>query len=144
MVIKSRKQGAFYLILIAAVLILTVLLASSNDKGIDYPRIKSANDISAFLSTLGQETDPSQLTAQTTVLPVQFDETFIAYNAIQIRQGCDLSHYAGKEVTVYTVPIINYDNSAETVLATVIVYKGKIIGGDIHAAAMDGFMLPLK
>ena len=84
------------------------------------------------------------MTEQTTVLPEQFDDTFIAYNAIQLKQNCDLTKFAGKNVTVYTVPITNYTETTDTVLATVIVYKGKVIGGDLHAAAMDGFMLPLK
>ena len=139
-----RKKAALYVVFLAVIFIALVLSAGGNEDGFSNTKIRSTDDLSAFLLSLGWECDTSRLTEQSTVLPRQFDETFIAYNAIQLKQNCDLTHYAGKEVTVFTVPILNYTDSNESVLATVIVYRGKVIGGDIHAAAMDGFILPLK
>lgn len=144
MVVKERKKGARYIIILAALSIGLVLAAGNAQSSIGAPKINNTEDLKAFLLTLGWECDITNLTEQTTVLPEQFDDTFIAYNAIQLKQNCDLTKFAGKNVTVYTVPITNYTETTDTVLATVIVYKGKVIGGDLHAAAMDGFMLPLK
>ena len=144
MVTTDRRKAAIYVILLAVILAGLVLSAGSDADGFHGTKVKTSDDLSVFLASLGWECDITAVTEQTTILPEQFDETFIAYNAIQLKQNCDLSQYAGKEVTVYTVPIINYTDSTDTVLTTVIVYRGKVIGGDIHAAAMDGFMLPLK
>lgn len=144
MAIQERRKSALYVIVLCAVLIGLVLTAGNEQSGFHGVKIKNTEDLTAFLSSLGWECDLTNLTEQNTVLPEQFDDTYIAYNAIQLKQSCDLTRYAGKKVTVYTLPILNYPNTTETVLATVIVYRGKVIGGDIHAAAMDGFMLPLK
>ena len=139
-----RRKSAIYVILAALFLIGVVLSAGSDATGIEGEIIISANDVPSFLSSMGLECDLSSMTEQKVSLPKQFDDTFIAYNSIQLQQNCDLSRYAGKEVTVYTVSILNYPDTAETVLATLIVYKNRVIGGDIHAAAMDGFIVPLK
>lgn len=144
MAIKERRKSAFYVVILCAVLIALVLAAGNEQGNFHSVKVKSPNDLSEFLSSLGWECEINTLTEQSTVLPEQFDDTFIAYNAIQLKQSCDLTRYAGKKVTVYTVKILNYSDTTETVYATVMVYRGRVIGGDIHAAAMDGFMLPLK
>lgn len=38
----------------------------------------------------------------------------------------------------------NYEGSTDTVLAQLFVYRNRVIGGDIHATAMDGFMHGLR
>ncbi len=140
----TRSKAARYIIILAIALAALVLAAGKERPLLSSEKIYGKEDISEALLSMGWESDISQLTEQSAVLPEQFDDTFVAYNAIQLKQGCDLSQYAGKQVTVYTVPITNYPDTTDTVLATLIVYKNKLIGGDIHAAAMDGFMLPLK
>lgn len=140
----KRRTGALYIVLLSLLLIGLVFTVGSDQGGFKGVSVKTPEDLSAFLTSIGYECNISTLTAQNAVLPEQFDDTFIAYNSIQLQQNCDLTQYAGKEVTVYTVDILNYPTETEGVLATVIVYKNKVIGGDIHAAAMDGFMVPLK
>ena len=141
---KKRRDGAIYIILLSLLLIGLVLTVGNDHGGFSGVSVKSPEDLSAFLTSMGYECNITTLTMQNAVLPEQFDDTFIAYNSIQLQQNCDLSQYAGKEVTVYTVDILNYPTETDGVLATVIVYKNRVIGGDIHAAAMDGFMVPLK
>ena len=140
----KRQTGAVYITLLSLLLIGLVLTVGNEQAGFNGVSVKSPEDLTAFLTTIGYECNITTLTVQSAVLPEQFDDTFIAYNSIQLQQNCDLTQYAGKEVTVYTVDILNYPTETEGVLATVIVYKNKVIGGDIHAAAMDGFMVPLK
>ena len=48
--------------------------------------------------------------------------------------------YAGETCTAYTYRVMNYEGSTDTVLAQLFVYRNRVIGGDIHATAMDGFM----
>ena len=44
----------------------------------------------------------------------------------------------------YTYRVTNYECSTDTVLAQLFVYRNRVIGGDIHATAMDGFMHGLR
>lgn len=144
MVSTKRRDGAISIIVLSILLIGLVLTVGSDQGGFNGITVKTPEDLSAFLTSMGYECNISTMTVQSAVLPEQFDDTFIAYNSIQLQQNCDLTQYAGKEVTVYTLDILNYPTETEAVLATVIVYKNRVIGGDIHAAAMDGFMVPLK
>ena len=57
--------------------------------------------------------------------------------------GFDLLKYAGKKVDLTTYKITNWPDG-ETVLADVLVYKNKVIGGAIYTAAVDGFMYGLQ
>ena len=62
------------------------------------------------------------------------------YNDLQKSQGFDLEEYAGKTVERYTFRLNNYPEVKSEVFANVLVFNGKIIGGDICTAALDGFM----
>ena len=70
----------------------------------------------------------------------KFDKVFNGYNEIQKRQGLDLSKYKGKTVTRYTYEVTNYENENGKVYANVIVYRNKVIGGDICSANVGGFI----
>ena len=53
--------------------------------------------------------------------------------------GFDLQKYAGKKVELTTFRVTNWP-SGEDVLADVLVYKKKVIGGAVYTASVDGFM----
>lgn len=55
-------------------------------------------------------------------------------------QGLDLSKYKRKDVTRYTYKITNYPDYDGTVYANILVYRGKVIGGDICSADVNGFV----
>lgn len=63
---------------------------------------------------------------------------FRRYNALQKGQGYDLSKYAGKKVMRYVYEITNFPGAQEPVYATVLVYKGKVIGGDVTDTSVKG------
>ena len=98
----------------------------------------------AYLQALGWEADPATETTQEIVIPRVFNGVFGDYNALQKQQGFDLSTYAGETCTAYTYRVTNYEGSTDTVLAQLFVYRNRVIGGDIHATAMDGFMHGLR
>ena len=62
------------------------------------------------------------------------------YNNLQKMQGLDLSKYKRKNVTRYTYKIKNYDGYEGTVYANLLVYRNRIIGGDICSADVNGFV----
>ena len=52
----------------------------------------------------------------------------------------NLEKYKNKDVTRYTYEITNYPDYDGKVLANIIVYKNKVIGGDICSADVNGFL----
>ena len=62
------------------------------------------------------------------------------YNTMQQAQGFDLLPYAGEKCTQYRYRITNYPNTPDGVFATLLVFEGNIIGGDVASGAEDGFM----
>ena len=95
--------------------------------------------IKEFLSAYGWET--SELLDKTDVtIPAEFDSVYESYNTLQKKQDFDLSKYKRKTVTRYTYKVDNYPDYSGVVLADVIVYKNKVIGGDICSADVNGFL----
>lgn len=91
-----------------------------------------------FLTDLGWEVTVSPTESMEVKLPKDSDELFQRYNALQKSQGFDLSRYAGKTVMRYVYRVENYPGATEPVYATVLVYKDRIIGGDVTNTAPDG------
>jgi len=136
----SPYKAATLLLLLGALLILLVFIAAPPNTPFANYTIESSEDAAAFLSDLGWEIDLNNISAQQSALPEQFDNVFLEYNTLQQKQNCDLTKYAGKEITIYSVPIVNYSDTTEKIYATILVHNKKIIGGDIHSANIDGFM----
>ena len=107
---------------------------------IRYDKVKSADDAAAFLSQFGWVVDAGSAETQEVTIPAQFDKVFAGYNELQKSQGLDLSKYKKKAVTRYTFSVTNYDGYEGTVYANVLVYRGRVIGGDICSADVNGFI----
>ena len=105
-----------------------------------YDKVKSAADAAAFLSQFGWEVASQPIETKTVVIPSEFDKVFAAYNELQKAQGLNLSKYKNKEVTRYTFAVTNYKDSDGTVYANVLVYRNRVIGGDICSADVSGFI----
>ena len=73
-------------------------------------------------------------------IPKEFDDVFTNYNAIQKTQGCNLEKYAGKRCKRYTYVVTNYPGQTDNVRANILVYKDKVIGGDVCSLELGGFM----
>ncbi len=97
-------------------------------------------DCVVFLSKFGWKVEQEPYDVATVTIPAEFDRIFTAYNNIQLRQGMDLSHYKQKSVNRYTYKVTNYPDYEGCVYANLFVYKGKIIGGDICSADVNGFL----
>ena len=91
-----------------------------------------------FLTDLGWEVTPSPTETAEVKIPKSSDEVFDRYNALQKSQGYDLGKYAGKTVMRYVYQINNFPDAKEPVYATLLVYKDRIIGGDITDTTPGG------
>jgi hypothetical protein len=107
---------------------------------ISYEKVKSAEDAARFLSQFGWEVNLSDVEEVGAKLPSVFDKILTAYNELQMRQGLNLSKYKNKEITRYTFVVTNYPGVEGTVLANVLVYRNRVIGGDLCSADMTGFV----
>ena len=107
---------------------------------ISYDKVKSVEDAQKFLAQFGWEVDAATAKTVQVTMPAEFDKVFVGYNDLQKRQGLDLSKYRNREVTRYTFTVTNYNNYEGTVLANVLVYRNRVIGGDICSADVTGFV----
>lgn len=105
-----------------------------------YDKIKSAEDAAAFLSQFGWTVTAEPIETKTVTIPAEFDKVFAAYNEMQKEQGLNLSKYKNKDVTRYTFSVTNYPDYTGTVYANVLVYRNRVVGGDICSADVSGFV----
>ena len=109
-------------------------------KEISYDKIKTEEDVVKFLSQFGWTVEASPTEVKTVTIPAEFDKVFAAYNEMQKEQGLNLSKYKNKEVTRYTFAVTNYEGYEGRVLANVLLYRNRVIGGDICSADLSGFV----
>ncbi len=150
--VKASTVKFIALILAAVAAFVTIVVMSDNGKvratkatieaneNVRYDKIKTEDDAAAFLEQFGWEVKtPASETAEIK-LPAEFDKIMLTYNELQKSQGLDLHKYKGREVTRYTFEVTNYPDYDGTVLANVIVYKKRVIGGDVCSADVNGFI----
>jgi hypothetical protein len=105
-----------------------------------YTDVKDNEGRINFLKQFGYEVKDEPIQTTTVTVPSKFDTVFSGYNELQRRQGLDLSRYKRKEVTRYTYLVTNYDEYDGTVYANLIVYRGRVIAGDICTESENGFI----
>lgn len=118
---------------------------SSQTISVKYDKVKSSDDAANFLGQFGWVVDAGSAETATVTIPAEFDKVFAGYNELQKAQGLDLSKYKKKEITRYTFTVTNYgtydgENYTMPVYANVLVYRNRVIGGDICSADVSGFI----
>lgn len=116
--------------------------ANVSGEGIEYSydKVKTSADAANFLAQFGWTVDGGNAKSVKVTIPAEFDKVFAAYNEIQRAQGLDLSKYKKKEITRYTFEVTNYPSYEGKVYANVLVYRNKVVGGDICSADVSGFV----
>ena len=154
MFIYSMRAGTirFFGVVCLALLTLVALIAfvpelqpvsaesGENAEVIRYDSVKSNEDRLAFLAQFGWEVEKTPTESTTVAIPAEFDKVFAEYNELQRRQGLDLSSYASRTVERYTYTVKNYEGYDGKVEANLLIYRGRVIGGDICAASATGFI----
>lgn len=96
-----------------------------------------------FIKGLGLSPQEECIGVKEIVIPERFGEVYTNYNALQDKAGYDLEPYKGSNATVYTYSVETPDGYSGDTVVNLIVYNGRIIGGDVSSRALNGFMLPL-
>ena len=107
---------------------------------VSFEKIRSNEDRIAFLSQFGWTVDEAAVESTTVTIPREFDKVFAAYNEMQRAQGLDLTEYGGRTVERYTYRVNNYSGYEGTVYANLLIYRNRVIGGDICSADTAGFV----
>lgn len=110
------------------------------NENISFENVKTAEDGKKFLSQYGWEVDSVLVEECEVTIPKEFDKVMTSYNEIQKQQGLDLSKYSKKTAKRYTYKVTNYPSYEGTVYANIIIYKDKVIAGDICSADAKGFI----
>lgn len=118
----------------------TVDTGADTSRTLEYEGIRGADEVADFLSQFGWQVKAEPCEVKEVVIPSEFDRIFLGYNEIQKQQGLDLSKYRRKTATRYTMEVTNYGEYDGKVYANVIVYRDRVIGGDICSADVSGFM----
>ena len=118
----------------------TNAVVSTDTADYNYDKVKSVGDVVNFLSQFGWTVNGATAEVEEVTIPAEFDKIFASYNEIQKAQGLDLSKYKKKDLTRYTLEVTNYDGYDGKVYANVLVYRNKVVGGDICSADVNGFV----
>lgn len=153
MMVMTAKVDLKKIILIiagaAALILAAILLLGGNEESVAptaAPSLSSNDGRVQFLKDFGWDVTTSPTQSGQVKIPKESSEVFDRYNTMQKGQGYDLSSYAGKNVMRYVYKINNYPGATEPVYATLLIYKGQVIGGDITDTAakgvVRGFQMP--
>lgn len=152
MVILTAKLSKSKLIaaaLVAVAVILLVIFLANRGTATDLepvsaPKLRTIEDMVQYLSTCGYSVEAEPLRKQEVVIPKEFGEVYQQYNALQQSQGFHLEKYKGKKVTQYVFLVTNYpQEDPQPVHATLLIYRNKLIGGELSREGENGFMRPL-
>ena len=124
---------------VAVILALILLLGGGGGSEPTAASTISSNDSRVnFLKEFGWQVASSPTESSQVRIPEKQSEVFDRYNALQKSMGYDLSKFAGKKVMRYVYQVNNYAGAQEPVYATLLVYKDRIIGGDITDTTPGG------
>lgn len=147
--VKAKRKNILLVIFLILVLILVTITAvvvhgsgSEATMGGQIYNLKaeSNEDRIAFLTQFGWEVTEEPVEIREVTIPATFNEVYEKYNALQKEQGLDLTRYAGKICKQWVYQINNATDQGSPVRATMLVYSGKVIGGDISSTPLDGSM----
>ena len=149
MVMTTKVDMKKILIVLAAVvgvIVGLVLLMQGGDESTPTATASLSNNDARvqFLKGFGWAVSSSPTESGQVRIPKENTEVYERYNALQKSQGYDLSQYAGKTVTRYVYKVTNYPGATEPVYATLLVYKNKVIGGDITDTGAKGVIQGFK
>ncbi len=144
----SKVKIAVLLIAIAAVVVATAMVftggkePAANDSSVNIKAENSA-ERAAFLSQYGWKISSDPVEVSEVIIPEDFDAGYTEYAAMNKAQGFDLEPYKGMRAKRWTYDVLNYpnlENMTGTVQANLLVYEGRVIGGDVCSLETGGFI----
>lgn len=141
---KRTKNALLGLGLLMLVGLLLVCGAAAESEARQGEILTGNEERVAYLKALGWDVSEQPTARQEVIIPRSFSDVFENYNTLQKQQGFDLEDYKGLTVSLYTYEVTNWPEPGLTVLADLYLYRNRVIAGDVHATAMDGFMIGIR
>ncbi len=144
----SKSKIAALLLAIAAVVIAMVMIIGkgnkpvvTDDTAVNY-RAESAAERAAFLSQFGWKISEDPVEVSEVIIPENFDDGYTEYAAMNKAQGLDLEPFKGVRAKRWTYGVLNYPGleNSQSVQANLLIYDGRVIGGDICSLEQGGFI----
>ena len=107
-------------------------------------KVKTNEDRIAYLESYGWQVAPDPISVEELLIPETFDESYDDYLALQQAQGFDLSEYCGKRVKRCTYEILNYPTGESGVQVSILIYKTRVVGGEVLSPKLNGFLHGLQ
>lgn len=107
-------------------------------------KVKTNEDRIAYLESYGWQVRPEPVSVEELLIPETFDETYEEYLALQQSQGFDLTELCGKRVKRCTYEITNYPTGETGVQISLLIYKNKVVGGEVLSPQLNGFLHGLE
>lgn len=151
--VKTVALALFSIALIACLIIflptedissLPVTSTTQTNGDIRFFKLKDAEDMNEFIASLGWTVEKNPIEIVDVVIPNEFNNVYLKYNEIQKGQKLNLEKYKGKTAKRYTYVITNYPDTTQTVYLNLIIYKNKVIAGDVCSADVNGFIHGIK
>lgn len=146
---KLSKGKLISIICAAAAILLLIIILANRSSAADTAetagkKMETPESRVEFLASCGYTVSQEPVRTQEVQIPKEFNEVYEQYNTIQKSQGFDLTKYQGKNVMQYVYVVENYPGeNSDPVYATLLLYKNKLIGGDISRGGSEGFLRPL-
>lgn len=146
--VKTSKAKIVTLILaLAAIIAASVFVMNTkpepatNDSAISY-KAENAAERAAFLAQFGWKISADPVEISEVIIPADFDAGYLEYAEMNKAQGLDLEIYKGMRAKRWTYDILNYPGLENKVgvQANLLIFEGRVIGGDICSLELGGFM----
>lgn len=103
-------------------------------------KVKTNEDRISYLESYGWQVASEPISVEELLIPDEFDDSYAEYLALQESQGFDLTKLCGERVKRCTYEITNYPTGESGVQASLLIYKNKVVGGEVLSARLDGFI----
>lgn len=119
-------------------------VSTSSPVSAEVKGLRSNEDRVAYLESLGWSVGDQPIATEELLIPEVFDESYTDYLALQAEQGFDLTKYCGKRVKRYTYEVTNHPSGEDSVQAALLIYKNRLIGGEVLSVSSTGFIHGLQ
>ncbi len=113
----------------------------AKDSVINY-KAETAAERRSFLSQFGWKISEDPVEVSEVIIPENFDDGYTEYAAMNKAQGLDLEPFKGMRAKRWTYAVLNYPGleNTQTVQANLLIFDGRVIGGDICSLEQGGFI----
>lgn len=144
----SKNKLAAAAIAITAVVATAIVLAGrigqpvAKDEGALNYKAENSEQRIAFISQFGWKISEEPTEVREVLIPESFQDGYTEYAEMNKAQKLDLEIYKGMRAKRWTYDILNYPGveASGAVQINLLVYNGRVIGGDVSSLEGGGFM----